>query len=193
MTQKIVTRESFIKKWKSCQLCPLGKDARNHVLFRGSIPAEVLFIGEAPGKTEDKLGKPFIGPSGQLLSTALLRLGLSSYCITNVVCCIPWRNYLKDSIRRPSKEEARTCSPHIAELVSLCKPKLIGLLGNEAKERFITPISKETKVVGLRHPAYILRNGGVDSLEFKRFLASLSQALDEVNVAYTNPFQLIGA
>lgn len=166
----------------------------NHVLFRGSIPADLLLIGEAPGKTEDRLGKPFIGRSGQLLTTAIQRLGLTSYCISNVVCCIPWKNDDKSTqtVRVPSKEEAASCSQHLVDLVNLCQPKLVGLLGEQAKKYFPGKEFSGIPIAAFRHPAYILRRGGENSLEFKRFLDSFSSALKTHNIVHVNPFQPIG-
>lgn len=187
----MTTRAAFVREWRDCRKCPLHLNARHHVLFRGTIPADVLLIGEAPGKTEDKLGKPFIGRSGQVLSTAIQQLGLTSYCITNVVCCIPLTE--DGGIRQPSKEEAATCSPHLKQIIELCKPKLIALLGNEPKKHLhaslIPPLSK---LVLLRHPAFILRRGGLNSVEFKRFLQTLAGALEDARIPFTTPFHKIG-
>lgn len=192
-----MTKQDWINKWKQCRLCPLHLHAKHHVLYRGSIPADLLLIGEAPGKTEDKLGKPFIGRSGQLLTTAIQRLGITSYCIANVVCCIPLNEALSDEeqqvVRPPSPEEAAACYPHIEELVALCKPKLIGLLGKEAEKYFkSTSLAPETPRVILRHPAYVLRRGGINSIEFKNFLSDFEKALSSAGVVHVNPFQQIG-
>ena len=186
-----MTKEQYKKEWNNCTKCPLHKGAMNHVLFRGSIPADVLLVGEAPGKTEDRLGKPFIGRSGQLLTTAIQRLGLTSYCITNVVCCIPWQSEDHQKIRVPSKEEADSCSPHLTQLFDLCKPRLVALLGEQAKKYFKGSKFMGTPVVTFRHPAYILRKGGEDSLEFKRFLDVFSTSLSGYGIIHTNPFQAI--
>lgn len=187
----MTTKAAFIREWTDCKKCPLHLGAKQHVLYRGSIPADVLLVGEAPGRTEDKLGKPFIGKSGQLLSTAIQRLGLTSYCITNIVCCIPLTD--EGEIRPPSREEAATCSPHLSQIVELCRPKLVVLLGNEPKKFFPTTLLTEgVTLVQLRHPAYVLRRGGLNSVEFKRFLETLTTALKQARVAFTNPFEKIG-
>lgn len=186
-----MTRTEWVRKWKGCQLCPLHKNAKHHVLYRGKTPAEVLLIGEAPGKTEDKLGKPFIGRSGQILTTSLQRLSIHSYCIANVVCCIPLDE--EGSIRPPSLEEASTCSPHLRELYALCQPKLIALLGKEAKKHFdLTLLDPSVQSVELRHPAFICRKGGVNSVEFKRFMYDFELALTKANVTHFNCFNAVG-
>ena len=197
-----MTKESWIRKWKNCQRCPLHLNARHHVLYRGKIPAELLLIGEAPGKTEDKLGKPFIGRSGELLTVALQRLSVASYCITNVVCCIPYKERLPEEfreewdepqIRPPSPQEATACSPHIKELMELCQPKLVGLLGKAAENSFDKNLLMPgTKLVILKHPAYILRKGGINSVEFKRFLVDFQEALEEAGVTHFNFLNSVG-
>lgn len=186
----MITRAAFTKEWTSCQKCPLHKNAKMHVLYRGSIPADVLLVGEAPGRTEDKLGKPFIGKSGQLLTTAIQRLGLTSYCITNIVCCIPLTD--EGEIRPPSKEEAYECSPHLDQIVDLCQPRLIVLLGNEPKKLFPPHLTEGISLIQLRHPAYVLRRGGLNSVEFKRFMESFSTALKAADIPFINPFEKIG-
>ena len=186
-----MNKVSYIRKWNSCQKCPLHLNANHHVLYRGSMPAEVLLVGEAPGKTEDKLGKPFIGRSGQLLSTAIQQLGVTSYCITNIVCCIPLTD--EGEIRQPSRSEAAACSPHLREIVDLCQPKLIALLGNEPKKYFSKDlIGPETIMVLLRHPAFVLRRGGLNSVEYKRFLQTFADSLADAKVPFNSPFHKIG-
>lgn len=189
-----LTQESYIKEWENCQKCPLHKQTRNHVLTRGTIPAEVLLVGEAPGKTEDKLGIPFVGRAGQLLTKAIDKLQLASYCIANVVCCIPYKYYSPideraSQIRPPSREEAEACHPHITQLIKLCNPGLIVLLGEQARKYHIT---NDVPLALLRHPAYILRKGGEGSIEFKRFLDTFHSALVEQGIACVNPLEPIG-
>ena len=62
-----------VEKWKDCQRCPLGQQRSNICLARGTVPCDVLFIGEAPGVSEDTFGLPFVGPAGQLLDQIILR------------------------------------------------------------------------------------------------------------------------
>jgi len=197
----MLTLETFQKEWSHCCKCPLHKNARRHVLYRGEIPAEVLLVGEAPGKTEDKHGLPFIGASGQrVLNKALEALELKSFCICNVVCCIPVteQSVIDDeefvpSVRPPSPEEAEACRPHLEQIVELCQPKLIALLGNEPKKYFpASLVPQDATLVTLRHPAYVLRRGGEKGVEYKRFLEAFHTALEEQGIAHTNPFNPIG-
>lgn len=190
----------FTRKWVKCKACPLHEHAKKHVLFRGSIPADILFVGEAPGKTEDKLGKPFVGPSGDLLEDTLNKLHLNErYCITNVVCCIPWAIIGKE-IRQPSPAEAEACKNHIAELVGFVRPKLIISLGEVAKKLMAghqvfyhinrgASISSPGKdevieVRHLRHPAYVLHKGGKDSQEHKLMILQLQRYCEEFEIGH---------
>lgn len=176
----------FIEKWRCCKLCPLHEHAKQHVVYRGDVPAELLFIGEAPGKVENTLGKPFVGLSGQILNNTVARLAITSFGVTNIVCCIPWLGDNPDTkqIRQPSDGEAGTCSPHIIELIKLTQPKLIVCLGEVAKRHLGLFLPQENKVpvAHLRHPAYVLRRGGIDSAEHKKLILGLQNACLEHDV-----------
>ena len=183
----------YIAKWSACTRCPLHENARQHVVMRGSIPAEVLFVGEAPGKTENKLGRPFVGRSGTVLNSMLDDVGLTTnYCITNIICCIPWginRNWGRgeDVVRKPTRAEADACLPHLHELLDLCAPKLVIALGSEAV-RYLpakavhNALGSHVEYLHLLHPAYILRKGGIVSLEYKRDRRKLHKALSSLGL-----------
>ena len=81
----------FVEKWGKCRECSLWEGRQRVVLCRGKVPADVLFIGEGPGESEDSIGQPFIGPAGHLLDQILEQSGVTEhrYCLTNLVCCIP--------------------------------------------------------------------------------------------------------
>jgi len=184
---------SFVRKWKACKACPLHHWAHRHVLYRGQIPAKVLFIGEAPGPTEDKVGEPFIGKAGEVLNKMLSDLSLTDFCIANTVCCIPWKDNKKGTtFRPPSDAEKEACSPHLDELICLCgaKLELIVLLGREAEKSYsvsLDPKQRYIPTLAIRHPSFILRNGGVTSLEYKRNLHALSKALSDAGILHQVP------
>ena len=91
--------------WHECTKCLIGKMAHKHVFYRGDVPCDLLLIGEAPGKTEDAVGQPFVGKSGKLLDEWLIEVRLilaelnlvagsshqplPKFAITNTVCCRP--------------------------------------------------------------------------------------------------------
>lgn len=188
-------------KWGKCKLCPLHLGVKNHVLYRGDVPAELLFLGEAPGKVEDTLGKPFVGPSGVVLNNTVARLGITSFGVANIVCCIPLhREYGEmpgdqyhptETIRRPSREEADACSPHLVELINILEPKLIVCLGNTAKEgmgALFLQRKNSPAIVYLRHPAFVLRRGGIDSAEHKKLILGLQEACATHNIDHVPYF-----
>lgn len=117
---------------EKCTRCPL-KDGRKNVVFGdGNENADVLIIGEAPGKNEDEQGLPFVGKAGQYLNEllAIANLKREDIYIANVVKCRPPSN------RNPKAEEILQCSDYLREQTRLIDPKLIITLGNFAT-RFI--------------------------------------------------------
>ncbi|MCA9364659.1 MAG: uracil-DNA glycosylase [Candidatus Moranbacteria bacterium] len=113
--------------------CELKKTATNVVPGQGSADADILLIGEAPGKNEDLQGKPFIGAAGKFLEEMLGSIGLSreDVYITNTVKYRPPKN------RDPLPEEVVACWPWLSAQVELIDPKLIVLLGRHAMNRFV--------------------------------------------------------
>src|SRR5438445_10336005 len=108
--------------------CGLSKSRKNAVPGSGNIQSEIIFIGEAPGRSEDLQGEPFVGTAGQILSEALEYAGLkrSDIYITNVVKCRPPNN------RQPLKEEQDACREHLLKELEIIRPKMICILGNTA-------------------------------------------------------------
>lgn len=181
----MLTLKQHKRKWNSCTLCPLGAKATHHVLYRGDIPATFLFIGESPGPVEDQVGEPFLGPAGKVFKQLLLDVGLDSdYCVTNILACFPFKPDDPTTFRAPKKEEATICCDRVRELVLLVKPKVVILLGDVAKKYWnksierIESFSFLQKRLELRHPSFILRNGGIGSVEFKRNLLKLREVVD---------------
>jgi DNA polymerase len=117
----------------ACKKCDLCKGRTNIVPGDGSFDAETMLVGEAPGKTEDEQGKPFVGAAGKILSSLLESIGLKreDVYITNVVKCRPPMN------RDPLPEEVACCSDYLSKEVDIIKPKIIVLLGRHAMDRFL--------------------------------------------------------
>jgi uracil-DNA glycosylase len=108
--------------------CPLAA-TRTHVVFgMGNADADLMFVGEAPGATEDQQGKPFVGRAGKLLDTLLEEIGLSrgEVFIANILKCRPPGN------RDPLPEEIEECMPHLMRQIELIEPSVIATLGNYA-------------------------------------------------------------
>ena len=162
-----ISWNDFVEQCRSCQACPLAKTRKNVVIYRGSVMAPVMFIGEGPGANEDEQGLPFVGQAGKLLQLLLDAQGfeMKDFHIANVVKCRPPEN------RVPTDAEASACKKLLGTQILLAKPKIIVLLGKTAYTLFTG--DKSAKMTEIRghfvekngylimptfHPAYILRN-----------------------------------
>src|SRR2546422_2326483 len=156
----------------SCVRCSHLASSRKNVVFGvGSIDAELMFVGEAPGADEDVQGEPFIGAAGQLLTKIIQAMGLSrqSVYIANILKCRPDTPGQSSGNRKPTPEEMQTCIPHLEAQIDLIKPKVLVALGGTALEGLLG-ISGITKLRGnwqtyrgiplmpTYHPSYLLRN-----------------------------------
>lgn len=123
---KLLHWKELIEECENCNKCKLSETRTNMVLGEGNIHAKLMFVGEAPGADEDRLGKPFVGKAGQLLTKGLTALNLSrdkDYYICNVCKCRPENN------RTPLESEAQSCLPYLRNQAALVKPKIIVCLG----------------------------------------------------------------
>ncbi len=149
----------------SCTKCELCKTRKNAVPGKGNKNSEVVFIGEAPGRSEDIAGEPFVGAAGKKLSDALEHAGISreSVYITNVVKCRPPKN------RVPSQAEKESCRNYLESEIALIKPKVICIMGNTAYQSILGGknitkergkfVKKDDKLYFLTvHPAAIIYN-----------------------------------
>ena len=158
--------QGFIDSCLACQECELHQSRQNVVIWRGSIKAPLMIVGEGPGANEDEQGLPFVGRSGELLDTLLKSLELTEddYHICNIVKCRPPGN------RNPSQAEATACRRLLSAQIRLVKPKVFLLMGATAYRYFTSATEGITKVRGkwiesndyyvmpTYHPAYILRD-----------------------------------
>ena len=113
---------------KRCNLCKLSKSRLNAVPGDGTISAKIMIIGEAPGKTEDTQGRPFVGMAGKILRNVLEKvdIGDETIFITNIVKCRPPNN------RIPEEDERISCKNYLDRQVSLISPTIICVLGGTA-------------------------------------------------------------
>ncbi len=126
--------EELDAKIRACVQCPLHKSRTLAVPGEGKTTARVMIIGEAPGKTEDETGRPFVGSSGKFLDQILAGTGFerSDFFITNIVKCRPPNN------RTPKTSEVETCtSLYLFEQFALINPRLIVLLGSVAVKKML--------------------------------------------------------
>jgi uracil-DNA glycosylase len=160
--------DKLYEPYRNCLQCPLGFLGRKNVVFgEGNPDADLMFVGEAPGKDEDTQGRPFVGRSGQLLTKALNLVGIdrTDVFITNIVKCRPPNN------RVPAPIEISTCTKlFLFNQIKIIRPQIICTLGSIALNALVESPLQITKVRGTIiekdgmtiiptfHPAYVLRN-----------------------------------
>lgn len=170
-----------------CRRCKLAGGRTQIVFGVGNPHAEVMFVGEGPGRDEDLQGEPFVGRAGQLLTDIItkgMKLRREDVYIANVVKCRPPGN------RDPESDEVETCEPFLIRQIELIKPRVIVALGRVAVQALLrsgTPISRlrgnwhdyhGIKLMPTFHPAYLLRNPGDKRLvweDIKNVLRELGQ------------------
>ncbi|MBT6507706.1 MAG: uracil-DNA glycosylase [Marinovum sp.] len=165
------------------EYCELKRGARNLVFSDGNPAAQVMIVGEAPGRDEDQQGKPFVGRAGQLLDKMLAAIGLdrqsrepaNAAYITNVV---PWR---PPQNREPSPDEIAMLTPFLLRHIALIKPTVVVAMGNISCQallgkRGISKLrgqlqnSRDIDVIPMFHPAYLLRNPSAKKLAWADLL-----------------------
>lgn len=170
--------------------CALKFSAKNLAFADGNPEGRVMLVGEAPGADEDRIGKPFMGRSGQLLDRMLATIGLdrSQVYVANIV---PWR---PPGNRTPTPQEIAICKPFIARQIELASPEFLLCLGGPAAQNLLgikdgilrtrgrwfgykTEDGREVKALPTLHPAYLLRQPLQKRLGWRDFQA-LRRALD---------------
>ena len=150
----------------ACVQCGLCETRTNVVFGEGNPAAELMFVGEAPGRDEDEQGRPFVGRAGQLLTKMIEAMGFSreDVYIANVLKCRPPNN------RDPAPDEVEKCRPYLIRQIEHIRPKIICALGRHALRALtgysggITKVRGkpmeflEWRVLPTFHPAYLLRN-----------------------------------
>ncbi len=181
-----------------CRKCGIGATRANSVYGEGDSCAQLMVVGEGPGETEDKLGRPFVGRAGELLDKMLLAIGLprESVYICNTVKCRPTLDTgTRLANRPPTPDEMRNCRPYLDEQIEIIRPKVILALGAPAAKSFMGERFSITKqrgqwfdgpsgvpVIATFHPAYILRQTGGAMTEVKRLVwHDLKQVRDRLD------------
>ncbi len=173
--------------------CPLKKTAKNLVFADGNPEADIVFVGEAPGRDEDIQGLPFVGRSGQLLDRMLAAIGLdrTRAYITNI---LPWR---PPGNRNPTAEETALCIPFLERHLELIGPKVVVALGGVSAKQLLDTTEGIMRLRGkwrtmnianvmdvpllpMFHPAYLLRQPAQKRLAWQDLL-SLKDKLDLID------------
>jgi DNA polymerase len=174
---------------QSCQGCELFQRATQTVFGEGSANARVLFLGEMPGDREDREGKPFVGPAGQLLDDTLREAGIDrdETYVTNAVKHFRWEERGKRRLhKRPGRGHVEACRPWLVAELEVIEPEIIVCLGATAAQALMGPKFRLTKVRGellqcdwapwlmaTYHPSAILR--APDRSDAARMRAELVQ------------------
>ncbi len=149
-----------------CTRCKLSEGRKNIVFGEGNPDADLMFVGEGPGRDEDVQARPFVGDAGKLLTKLIVKLGLKreEVYIANIVKCRPPYN------RNPEGDEIAECRPFLEKQIEIIKPRVIVCLGKVSMNALLnvhTPISRmrgnftdyrSIPVMPTFHPAYLLRN-----------------------------------
>ena len=156
-----------------CAKCPHLVSSRTQTVFGvGNVDAELMFIGEAPGADEDRIGEPFVGRAGQLLTKIIGAMGFAreEVYIANVLKCRPHMPPGSPGNRPPTPKEMATCLPYLTEQIEIIRPRVLIALGATAVEGLLgerQPMNKmrgrwhtygETPLMITFHPSYLLRN-----------------------------------
>ncbi len=160
--------EKIAAEVRGCPLCKLSRSRKNAVPGEGQLSAKIMFIGEAPGRSEDEKGRPFVGAAGRILDELLKKAGIerSEVFITNIVKCRPPNN------RVPKEDELTACRPYLDRQIALIKPKVICILGRTAYSSLLGGSSitanrgKIVERAGQKyfltfHPAAVIYNKGL--------------------------------
>lgn len=160
--------QKFKKEIENCTKCRLHKSRTNFVFGTGNENADIMFVGEAPGKEEDRQGEPFVGQAGQLLNKLLAHIQLkrSDVYIANILKSRPPNN------RDPQPDEVEQCIPYLHRQIEIIQPKMLIALGRIAAQNLLNKQDSLSKLrsrlwsfrdiplIVTYHPAAILRNSG---------------------------------
>jgi len=171
----------------NCVRCPLSASRTSIVFGVGDPKAQLMFVGEAPGRDEDLLGEPFVGEAGRLLDRMLHAMGVSrsTVYIANIIKCRPPQN------RYPAPEEVAACSPFVLGQIRAIKPRAVVALGRLAAHTLLNTTVAISKLRGqwgeidqiplmpTFHPAYLLRapkDKGLVWQDLQQVMAKLGMA-----------------
>jgi uracil-DNA glycosylase family 4 len=196
---------SLRREIAACRLCPLHATRRRACPGEGPERAAVMIIGEAPGREEDRQGRPFVGPAGRLLTDALEAAGIPRrrVYITNVVKCLPPSD---GGSAAPPREAVAACLRHLGREIAAVQPHIVVLAGATAARTLLDPSASITRLRGtvhfpgewgawvypVCHPAYVLRAGPGSRAEreFREDIAALPRIIRVHAATLARPWAL---
>jgi DNA polymerase len=187
------TVEELREESQGCRACDLWRRATQTVFGEGAARPKIMLVGEQPGNQEDLEGKPFVGPAGKLLDSALEEAGIdrSKTYVTNAVKHFKWEPHGKRRIhKKPNLAEIKACRPWLDEEIAALKPQVIVCLGATAAQALLGRTFRVTRqrgelmkstlapfVMATVHPSSILRTQDEKTRhsEMQRFIQDLKQ------------------
>ena len=172
------------QRWKNCERCELCNERKKVVLVRRSLPCHILFVGEAPGNSEDVVGIPFVGPAGKLLDS-IIEQATEDYeevkiAFTNLVACIP--KFEGSKVHEPDEEYIKECSERLLEILDISDTDSIVMVGRLAEKwvpKFVD--LDDYEMYSITHPAAILRANVVQrDMSIRRSVATIKTALENL-------------
>ncbi len=187
-----------VNRWKDCQKCPLGKQRHNICLARSEwddgqprpnlrLPCDIVFVGEAPGMSEDSSGLPFVGPAGEdpkyglnhIIANALYVFSPRvTYAITNLVACYP-REAKARHDNEPEYGEILACRSRLIEFINLAQPRLIVRVGMLVTRSL--GFDSTIPITDITHPAHVLRQPlAKRQMETNKSIVTIRSAMEDV-------------
>lgn len=182
--------QKFKDRWKGCERCELAGSRSKLVLYRlKKIPAPILFVGEAPGESEDSLGECFVGPAGHLIDQLIERAGMpiEQCAFTNLVACIPLQ-VPGEKMPQPPLAAIRACEPRLTEFIDLVSPRAIVWVGELAAKYGPNALASSSKGYSdfsrqykITHPAALLRmNVAQQGLAIQRTIVNIKEVWEDL-------------
>lgn len=195
-----MTLDELAAQWEHCTKCTIGEHATHHVLWevvsartmeivKERVRVDMMIIGEGPGLGEQALGRPFVGPAGQLLRSTIQETQPAyadlTICLTNLVACRPYSERLASPLNRaPSKDEITACMPRLASIMFMLKPEMVvaaGVLPDTYMKRTLKMARIMPTYFKIAHPSAIIRScRKQDREDYRQTFSNLFLFLEKV-------------
>lgn len=179
--------QQLYEDWRDCTRCHLSTWRKSVVMLRGDVPAQVLFVAEAPAHSEDAIGVPLVGPAGHIFDDIVAEAvpeGVT-WCAANVVGCMS-TDETGRKVHKPDDLAVQKCSPRLVEIVRVVEPKLIVCMGDVPQHYLMTgkyvkiDLGREVPMVACVHPSAIGRAKIVQQgLMHQRCVVQIRNAIEE--------------
>lgn len=166
----------------NCRRCKLHQYRKKAVIGTGNVPADILFLGEGPSKSDNVTGIPFFGMAASFIDEMIIDsmklISLQSkptYYITNIVLCRPSEG-VGEQNRIPRPDEVAMCSPLVNEIIRKIKPKVVIFIGDVAEKYYKNELKEYTTIL---NPSFLMRKGGKGCQYYSTTIKAITEALKE--------------